>query len=78
MSALIDVAYDLFGYGAYLTPEMLAEFSAACPGHAESDYREAVERVDLLRKCSDRFCSEWYDHVCTESDAEFCPQVMLN
>ena len=69
MSTLYDTAYNLFGYGAYCTPEAIAQLSAACPGRGETEYTDAVERVCTLSKCADRFCSDWYDHIYTESEA---------
>jgi len=69
VSALNDTAYDLFGHYAYCAPETIARLAAACPGHSESDYSQAIQRVERLRQCADRFCSDWYDKLFTESEA---------
>ena len=69
MRALNDIAYDLFGYGAVPTAEVIAELSAACPGHLEDDYKNVLERVAALGKCADGFCNDWHDRVYTESEA---------
>ena len=69
MNALNDKAYDLFGHYSYCAPETIARLAAACPGHTEPEYSQAIERVGRLRKCAEKFCSDWYDHLYTESEA---------
>ena len=69
MSTLNDTAYDLFGHSAYCAPETIARLAAACSGYSEAEYTQAIERVGRLAKCADKFCSDWYDRLYSESEA---------
>ncbi len=69
MTALCDIAYSLFGHYPYCAPETIDRISKECPGRAEAEYVEAIERVIRLAKLSDHVCSDWYDHRLAQSEA---------
>jgi len=78
MSTLQDTAYTLFGFGALFCDDTIPQLCAACPGHSDSEYREAFESVTKLVRCADALCNEWVGRLYTEAEAtekmrESCP-----